>query len=60
MTTTPDTPTRAPMTEVRLRIPPELLDRVDALARRMHTTRSHLLRLWAAEGLDRWKVADGE
>lgn len=60
MTTTPDTPKRTPMTEVRLRVPPELLARLDAVAKRMHTTRSHLLRLWAAEGLDRWEVADGE
>lgn len=60
MTTTPDTPTRAPMTEVRLRVPPEMLARLDAMAKRQHTTRSHLLRWFAAEGLDRREVADGE
>ena len=60
MTTTPDTPTRAPMEVARFRAPSDMLARLDAMAKRKHTTRSHLLRWFAAEGLDRWEVADGE
>lgn len=43
---------RGSKTQITFSLDPELLDRIDAAARRRHLSRAALLTLWAVERLD--------